>query len=101
MPSKASRMNRLKHRIEISLLCGVCITAALTLLSSSAIRLFPYRDLPMMPKSFFLFTLMPGIIFGELFSGSLRPVVFYAANSAAYALLVFGAIGIIGVLRRR
>ena len=94
-------MNRLKHRLEISLLCGACITATLTLLSSSAIRLFPYRDLPMMPKPFFLFTLMPGIIFGELFLGWLRAVAFYVANSAAYGLLVFGATEIIGVLRRR
>ena len=94
-------MNRLKHRIEISLLGGVCITATLTLLSSCAIRLFPNRDLPMMPKPFFLFTLMPGIIFGELFSGWLRPTAFYVANSAAYALLSFGATEIIWVLRRR
>ena len=94
-------MNRLKHRIGVSLLCAVCITATLTLLSSSAIHLFPYRDLPMMPKPFFLVALMPGIVFGELFSGWLQPAVFYVANSAAYALLVFGAAGIIGVLRRR
>src|SRR5438309_3550024 len=58
----------MKRRIGISLLLGLSITLALTFLSALAVRLFPYRDLPMMPKPFFLFALSPGLIAGECFA---------------------------------
>jgi hypothetical protein len=93
-------MNHVKRRIEISLLCGIGLTLALTFLSSLAVRLFPYRDLPMMPKPLFLLPLLPGATFGELLSGWLRYAVFYIANSVVYAFFVFCTIAIMSAVRR-
>jgi hypothetical protein len=63
---------------------------ALTVLSMLAIRLFPYRDLPMMPKPFFLYALAPGILAEELIGhGWLRGVAFFLGNSLVYAVAAF------------
>ena len=80
----------MKQRVGVSLLCGLCATAVLTVLSMLAIRLFPYRDLPMMPKPFFLYALAPGILAGELIGhGWLRGAAFFLANSLVYAVAAF------------
>lgn len=87
----------MKRRILLSLACGLMLTVALSLLSLLAIRLFPYRDLPMMPKPFFLYALAPGILAGEIFSGApwVRAVMFFGINSAVYALAVLCVIAIV------
>ena len=92
-------MNSIRQRIGISLLSGIGISLALALLSGLAIRWFPYRDKPMIPRPFFLYALLPGLTLGESFSGWARSVVFYAANSVAYALLVFCTVAIVGFVR--
>lgn len=95
-----SPAKRVKRRVVISLLSGIGLTLVLTYLSSLGVRLFPYRDLPMMPKPFFLFALLPGAMFDEVLSGWLRHAVFYIANSVVYAFLVFCTIAIISAVRR-
>lgn len=80
----------MKRCIEISFLCGLGITLALSFLSLLAVRLFPYRDLPMMPKPFFVFALLPGFIAGEWFSHDwMRELLFYLTNSIVYGFAVF------------
>jgi hypothetical protein len=67
-----------------------------------AIRLFPYRDLPMMPKPFFLYALAPGILAGELIRhGWLRGVAFFLANSLVYAVAAFSVSAVIHASSRR
>jgi hypothetical protein len=92
-------MNRVKRHVEISFLCGIGITLTLTFLSGVAAHLFSYRDLPMMPKVLFVYALAPGALFGELFSGWTGRGVFYIANSAVYALLVFCITTIVDAVR--
>ena len=76
--------------MEMSFLCGLSITLALSFLSQLAIRLFPYKDLPMMPKPFFLYALSPGFIVGEWFShGWVSESLFFLTNAIAYAFVVF------------
>jgi len=97
-------LNQTERRIGISLLSGLSITLALTFLSTLVIRLFPYRDLPMMPKPFFLYALAPGIIAGEWCAhghGWIQDVAFFLANSAAYAVAVFCVIAVIHAFSRR
>jgi len=89
-------------RIGISLLLGVAVTLALCVLSRLAIRLFPYRDLPMMPKPFFLYALAPGIVVGEqLEPGWIHEFAFYLANCLAYAVAAFCLIALIHAASRR
>ena len=91
-----------KRRFGISLLLGVGVTGALSLLSVLAIRLFPYRDLPMMPKPFFLYALAPGILIGELGGhGWSRSVVFLLTNSLFYGVVAFCLITVIHACSRR
>jgi hypothetical protein len=72
------------------LLLGVTTTLVLSFLSQLAIRLFPYRDLPMMPKPFFLCALAPGFIVAEQFErGWMQGFVFYGTNSLVYAVAIF------------
>ena len=93
---KASRVNRMERRIEISFLCGLSITLALSFLSELAVRLFPYRDLPMMPKPFFVCALLPGFIVGEWLPFRwIGEFVFFVTNSIAYAFATFCFIAII------
>jgi hypothetical protein len=67
-----------------------------------AIRLFPYRDLPMMPKPFFLYALAPGVLVTELVDhGWSRGVLFFVTNSLAYAVAAFCVIAIIQASSRR
>ena len=79
------------RRIAISLVAGLGITAALTLASGVFVRLAPYRDLPMMPKPFFLFALAPGILTAESIDAHrlIRESVFWIANAVAYAIGLF------------
>jgi hypothetical protein len=92
----------MKARIGISLGCGLAITVALLFLSKLAIRLFPYRDLPMMPKPFFLYALAPGIIAGEAFAhGWIQKSVFFLTNSVVYAVAAFCVIAAIHAGSRR
>ena len=94
-------LDQMKRRIGISLLLGLSITLALTFLSALAVRLFPYRDLPMMPKPFFLFALSPGLIAGECFAhGWTSESAFFLTNTMAYALAAFCIIGVIHGARR-
>jgi hypothetical protein len=83
-------------------LCGLSATGALTVLSMLAIHLFPYRDLPMMPKPFFLYALAPGILVGELVGhGWLRGVAFFLTNSLVYAGAAFCVIAVLHASSRR
>jgi hypothetical protein len=79
------------RRIAVSLVGGLGITAALTYFSAVFVRLMPYRDLPMMPKPFFLFALFPGMLAAESIESHLwiRASVFWIANALAYAIGVF------------
>lgn len=101
-PLKTGRANRVKRHIEISLLCGISITFVLTTLSALAIRWFPYRDLPMMPKPFFMYALLPGAMFAELFSSYrwIALAAFVVGNSVAYGLPVFFVIEFVGAVKR-
>jgi hypothetical protein len=86
---------RVKRLISISLILGFGLTMALRLLSDLAIRLFPYRDLPMMPKPFFLFALLPGFYAAEQFTSRwMQESAFYITNSAVYFIAAFSVIGI-------
>jgi hypothetical protein len=79
------------RRLAVSLMGGLGITAALTLVSAVFVRLMPYRDLPMMPPHFFFFTLLPGILAAEFIESHswVRASVFWIANTLAYAIGVF------------
>ena len=79
------------RRIAVSLIGGLGVTAALTIVSAVFVRLMPYRDLPMMPKPFFLFALLPGILAAESVESHrwIRASVFWIANALAYAIGVF------------
>jgi hypothetical protein len=79
------------RRIAVSLIGGLGITAALTLVSAIFVRLMPYRDLPMMLKPFFLFTLLPGILAAESIESHrwISASVFWIANALAYGIGVF------------
>jgi hypothetical protein len=80
----------------LSLGCGLAITVALLFISNLTIRLFPYRDLPMMPKPFFLYALAPGIIAGEVLAhGWIQGFVFFLTNSVVYAVAAFCVIAAI------
>jgi len=95
-------LNQTERRIGISLLSGISITLALTFVSTLAIRLFPYRDKPMMPKPFFLFALAPGIITAEQFAhGWVQDAVFFLTNSAVYAVVSFCVVAVIHASSRR
>ena len=92
----------MKRRIEFSILCGLGITSALFLSSILAVRLFPYRDLPIMPKPFFVYTLLPGIIAAEWLSHGWTiegRLLFFLTNSIVYALAVFCIISIISAAK--
>lgn len=92
----------MKRRVAVSLLLGLGVTGVLSLLSMLAIRLFPYRDLPMMPKPFFLYELAPGILIGELVGHSWsREVAFILTNSLFYGAAAFCLITVIHAYRRR
>ena len=59
-------------------------------MSMLAIRLFPYRDKPMMAKPFFLYVLAPGFLAGGLIGHIwLRWLVFFTTNSLVYAIAAF------------
>ncbi len=79
------------RRVVVSLVGGFGITAGLVLLSDLFVKFMRYRDLPMMPKPFFLFALFPGLITSELIDGPrwLHEGVFWTANTLAYAIAVF------------
>ena len=79
------------RRIAVSLIGGLGITAALTLASAVLFRLMPYRDLPMMPKPFFLVTLLPGILAAESIESQrwISASVFWIANVLAHGIGVF------------
>jgi hypothetical protein len=95
-------LNKTTRRIAISVLWGLSTTLALTVLSTLAVRLFPYKDLPMMPKPFFLFALAPGIIAGEwLNHGWMRESAFFLTNSLVYAVAAFCVIAVIHASSRR
>jgi hypothetical protein len=92
----------MKRRIGISLLWGLGTTLTLTIFSILAVRLFPYKDLPMMPKPFFLYALAPGIIAGEWLAHAwARESVFFLTNSLAYALVAFCVTSVIHASSRR
>ena len=95
-------LNQTERRVAICLLSGLSITLALTFLSTLVIRLFPYKDLPMMPKPVFLYALAPGIIAGEWFAhGWIQESVFFVTNSVVYAIAAFGIIAVIHACSRR
>jgi hypothetical protein len=95
-------LNQTTRRVAISLLWGLSTTLVLTVLSTLSVRLFPYKDLPMMPKPFFLFALAPGIIAGEWFAqGWMRESVFLVTNSLVYAVAAFCVIAVIHASSRR
>ena len=78
--------------ITISLLGGLTITGALAFCSALFIHYLPYRDLPMMPKPFFLYALSPGIFASELIESRHRWMhesAFWMTNVLAYAIVVF------------
>src|SRR5438270_8762647 len=79
------------RRIAVSLIGGLGITAALTLVSAVFVRFMPYRDLPMMPNPFLLFALFPGILAAESIASHrwISASVFWIANALAYAIGVF------------
>jgi hypothetical protein len=79
------------RRVVVSLVGGFGVTAGLELLSALSTKFMPYRDLPMMPKPFFLFALFPGLITAELIDGPrwLQESVFWTVNMLAYAMVVF------------
>ncbi len=81
----------MKRRIMISVLGGFAITAVLGLLSAASMRFFPYRDLPMMPKPFFVFALSPGLMTTKLIGGPhwIHEGVFWSANIVVYAIGVY------------
>jgi hypothetical protein len=87
------------RRIAISLIAGFCITATQTFVSDLFVWLMPYRDLPFLPKPFFLFSLLPGVAAAELVDGPkwISLLTYVAASSTAYALVL----GIIGLLWSR
>jgi len=88
----------MKRRLVICAIVGVCLTATLSVLSSQISRLFPYRDLPMIPKPFFIFALFPGFIVGELFApGWAGGSAFFLTNALAYSTAVFA----VGAIIRR
>lgn len=71
---------------------GFVISLLLSVLSQLAIRMMPYRDLPMMPKPFFLFTLLPGFIVANtlpLHYPWLRYAVFISVNGIVFSLATF------------
>jgi hypothetical protein len=91
-----------ERRLGISLLSGLSVTLALTLLSMLVIRLFPYRDKPMMPHPFFLYVLAPGIIAGEWFDHRwIQESVFFLTNSLVYSVVAFCLIAVIHASSRR
>ena len=95
-------LNQTERRICISLLSGLSTTLVLTFLPTLVIRVFPYRDLPMMPKPFFLYALPPGIIAGEWFAhGWIQESVFLLTNSVVYAVAAFGVIAVNHACSRR
>ena len=95
-------LNPTKRHLFVSLLSGLSTTLVLTVLSTFAIRLFPHRDLPMMPKPFFLYALAPGIIVGEWFAhGWIQESIFFLTNSLAYAVAAFCVIAVIHASSRR
>jgi hypothetical protein len=76
------------RRVTISLALGLGITAALTSSSVLLSRLMPYRDLPMMPKPFFIYALSPGIAAADIIDSSrtwVMELVFWIANALFYA----------------
>ena len=88
---KGNQFPSMTRRVVVSLVGGFGITAGLGLLSALSIKFMPYRDLPMMPKPFFLFALSPGVITAELIDGPrwIHEGVFWTANMLAYAIGVF------------
>jgi hypothetical protein len=89
-------------RVGVSLLLGVTIALVLSFLSQLAIRLVPYRDLPIMPKPFFLYTLAPGLIVAEQFErGWVQQLAYYLTNSLFYAVAVFCVTALIRTATRR
>jgi hypothetical protein len=84
-----------------SAVCASVLVVSLAFFSRLFIRWFPYHDLPMMPKPFFLIALFPGYLAGELFdSPRIQNAVFYLANVLTYAALFFLSYGFAACLRR-
>jgi hypothetical protein len=78
--------------ITTSLLGGLTITGALAFCSALFIHYLPYRDLPMMPKPFFLYALSPGILASEMLNSRdhwMHESAFWVGNVSAYAIVVF------------
>lgn len=73
-----------------SAVCASALVVSLDKLSQFFIRRFPYHDLPMMPKPFFLFALFPGYLAGEQFDDPrFQNAAFYLANVLVYSFLFF------------
>ena len=79
-----------------ALLYGCVVTLLLTFLSTIALYRFPYADLPMMPKPFFLCALAPGIMAGEPFQSVwMSGLAFFLVNSVVYAFISFCVIAVV------
>jgi len=76
-------------RAKRSMLIGLALSLSIHALSAIISILYPYRDVPMMPKPVFLFLLLPGgVIGGYLWpSGWLNTVIEIAINSVFYGFL--------------
>lgn len=91
------------RRVLISLIGGVVITGSLCLASAFFIHGHPYRDLPMMPRPFFLFALSPGVIVGEIFHFQtywIHEAIFWAGNVLAYSLVVYSLPALVRAILR-
>ena len=78
-----------QRTIILSLVWGFGLTLALSTLSRLAVQVAPYRDLPTMPKPFFLYALLPGIIVGEVFTPKwAQTLAFFFTNTGIYSIAV-------------
>ena len=78
-----------------SVVSGSALVGVLSLFYRLFIKWFPYRDLPMMPKPFFLIALLPGYLAGEQFDDPrTQNAVFYLANILVYSTLFFCLVGL-------
>lgn len=86
----------MKRSLVVSALSGMSITLLLTFLSTLGGRYFPYQDLPMMPRPFFLYALSPGIMAGEPFQSVwISGMAFFLVNSIVYAIVCRGVMAIV------
>ena len=95
----------MKRSLIVALLSGCLLTLLLTFLSTLAIYGFPYKDLPTMPRPFFLYALAPGIVAGEPFESVwVSGLAFLLVNSLVYAILSYLVMAVVrenGRHRRR